>query len=220
MNPPLVLVKSLITGEWNNDNSDNPTKLSIFFIGSNDQTKDDNHLRLSLRLSEGKGLTEEAMPALMKKEDYDPFENFELHEKVWITSVFIGCFVVQGVTHEEIKRVLNVFQKRDMQIRRDLTQDRMHGARIVGSMDALLHLLLEECENTDSPKEFRISYFSCMELVKQIERGRVNCSLPKALINSNPIGNKRNQHHGVLEPKRPKPVEKTRVFNTKMEVEV
>ena len=36
VNLPLVLVKSLISGDWNNDNNDNSSKLSMFFLGAND----------------------------------------------------------------------------------------------------------------------------------------------------------------------------------------
>ena len=59
-----------------------------------------------------------------------------------------------------------MIQKRGMQIKRDLIQDRMHGAMIIGNMDTLLNLLLEERDNADSPKDFDISYFSCMEVAK------------------------------------------------------
>ena len=89
--------------------------------------------------------------------------------------------------------MLDALQKRGMQIRRALTQDRMHGTRIIGSMDMLLNLLLEECENADSPRDFSMSYFSCMKLVKQIERGCVKCSLPKVLRNKNTVKNKRHK---------------------------
>ena len=40
----LVLMKSLITWEWSNDNSDKPTKLQIFFTEANDQREDDENL--------------------------------------------------------------------------------------------------------------------------------------------------------------------------------
>ena len=76
----LVLIKPKITEEWNNDNNDSPSKLSILFIGANNQEKDDENLHFSLRLSEGKVFSEESIPALMKKEHCNPFENFESRE--------------------------------------------------------------------------------------------------------------------------------------------
>jgi len=59
-----------------------------------------------------------------------------------------------------------------------------------------------------------------VELVKQIERSCVSCSLPKVLSNATPVGNKRHKERGGPDPKRPKPIEnKKQVVNTEMIVE-
>ena len=71
--------------------------------------------------------------------------------------MLIGHFVSQGVSHKEVKKILGITQKRGTQIKRALNQGRTHGTRIIASLDTFLHLLLKECENTDSLKDFTIS---------------------------------------------------------------
>ena len=110
----LCLVKFLISGSWYNDNSDNLGNLSIFFISPCDHLNDEENLRLSLKISEGKELSGETINQLLKKEYYIPTNNFELRKQLRIITIFKSTFLGTGLAAKEDKRLFEPVQKRDI----------------------------------------------------------------------------------------------------------
>ena len=63
---PLVIVKALVSGNWYNKSKD-PSKMSFFFISLSSMLEDEVSLFLTLKISKGKGSTDEMIRTLLKK---------------------------------------------------------------------------------------------------------------------------------------------------------
>ena len=105
---PLILIKSLYTGDWCNSNIDNPSKLSFFFMNPSSEFDDEENLKLHLRSNEGKGLTDDQINDIMKKDYFIPKNNYELREGLRIGTVFAKCFWNDGLVSNELKAGLQI----------------------------------------------------------------------------------------------------------------
>ena len=101
--PPLMLVKALMSGDWCNGDVDSPSKLSFFFMNPSVSVDYEENLRLQLRSSEGKGLSDEAITAMMKKDLFVLMNNYELRDAVRIGTVFSKCFWNNCMVTNELK---------------------------------------------------------------------------------------------------------------------
>lgn len=141
---------------------------------------DEENLKLHLRSSEGKGLSEECIDELLKKECFIPTNNFKLREVLRIGTVFTGCFWNKGINFSELKTGLEMIMKRDATIKRHFKNDPLFGARLISAIDNHFNLLLDECESASSPNDIK-SYFSIKHIFQQVERGSFNFTLPGVL---------------------------------------
>ena len=66
VNLPLGFVKSMVSDYWCNYDSDIPGKLSMFFIDPCDHLDDEKNLNQSLKLAEGKGLSDKSINQFLK----------------------------------------------------------------------------------------------------------------------------------------------------------
>ena len=181
MKLPLIFVKSLMSGDWHNGDVDSPSKLSFFFLNPSATIDEDENLRLHLRSTEGKGLSDESISALMKKDLFIPKSNYELREVIRMGTIVSKCFFGDGIITKELKSCVETLIKRDMAVKRHFRNDPLFGARFIAAIDNHLNNLLDECENADQPSEINMEYFSMSHIFHQVERGSFQFTLPSIL---------------------------------------
>ena len=178
---PLVLVKALVSGDWCNYVSDTPGKLSLFCMNPSSQMNEDENLKLAMKLDEGKGLSEDCINKLLKKEFFFCSNSFELREQLRIGTIFSNLFIGNGIATNELKRAHDTIEKRDAAVRRHFNQDKLFGVKLIYSIDNLMNLLLEECLSASSPRDVNESYFFWKDTCFQLERNYFHCNLPSSL---------------------------------------
>jgi len=99
---PLIVIKALVSGNWCNE-SEGPSKMSMFFIGPNSLLDDEESLFLALKFDEGTGFTDEAIRSLLKKEFHILTSPLELKEQLHYITVFHSVFNGTGRAIREIK---------------------------------------------------------------------------------------------------------------------
>ena len=178
---PLVMVKALVSGDWCNEYSNDPSKVSMFFIGPCSKVDDDENIRLQLKIATGKGLSDDTINKLLKKDYYIPTSQLELKEQMRLIAIFHNTFLGPCINTLKYKRLYDIVAKREVLLQRHFQQDKMIGARFITAIDNDWNLLLEESESCDSPADIPSTYFSCDGIIAQLERGSFTTPLPRAL---------------------------------------
>ena len=77
----------------------------MFFISPCNYLDNIENLRLSLKISEEKGLLDKTINQLLKKEYYIPTNNFKLREQLRIITIFKSTFLGARIVAKEDKKL-------------------------------------------------------------------------------------------------------------------
>ena len=88
--------------KWFNSNVNSPSKLSFFMNPSSNFDKDMN-LKIHLKSTKGKGLADNYINTLLKKEYFIQTNNYELREVLRIRMMISKSFFNQGIVHNKLK---------------------------------------------------------------------------------------------------------------------
>ena len=142
----------------------------IFFIGLNCLAKNKEKLFLSLKLTKGKGFSDEIIRSLLKKEYYIPTGPLELKEQLQYIIIFHSLFNRIERVIKEMRKVFDTVLKQERLIDLHFNEDPLVGARIIVVFDNQQNLLLGECESTKSLLNY-LSYFLQMILYYRLKVG-------------------------------------------------
>ena len=110
------------------------------------------NLKMHLKSTEGKGLTDGYINTLLKKKYFILTNNYELQEVLRIGIIFGKYFFNKGIIYNKLKLGLELILRCDLAIKYHFANDSLFSVRLPSILDNHINILLDQYENIPEPK--------------------------------------------------------------------